>query len=257
MRQTTWFLVGALLAVAAVSRAGESRVEMRAARAATAPVIDGKLDDAVWQNAPAYPLHRPRDQREFSDTLHANGTVRFAWDDRYFYFAAQFDDDDVISYKDEDDDYLFRYGDLAELFIGPADNTWYWELYASPLGRQATIFWSGMGNLVDWPEDFRAPGVPTGILKDVRFEVAATVDGTLNDWRDVDKGWVVEMAVPVSELTKMGDAWGAGTNWLVFVGRYNYSRYLQDVNIEYATSPLITKTGFHRKKEYAKLVLAE
>ncbi len=40
----------------------------------------------------------------------------------------------------EDQLHHYQMGDLVELFLKPEDYTWYWELYATPIGKK-TNFW--------------------------------------------------------------------------------------------------------------------
>jgi len=249
-----FFAIAGLFISAALARAGEERAEMRAVKAATPIVVDGVLDEEIWENAPAYPMN-PAPGRS-SPIPFAGGTLRFAWDDEHLYFAAELEDDNILAYKDADGEHHYAFGDVIELFVAPADKTWYWELYATPLGRQTVMF---LQRTEDMPPD-SFPRIT--ILEDVRMDVAVKVDGTVNDLGDKDKGWIVEMAVPVSELTKMGDAWGPGSEWTILVGRYDYSRYFdergeQDAQFELSSAPALSRMSFHLKDEYARLVFEE
>ena len=61
-------------------------------RAATAPVIDGALDDAAWQG-PELPTGAWRSYNPLhGDTIPQQTHVWIAYDDRYLYFAFQCDD---------------------------------------------------------------------------------------------------------------------------------------------------------------------
>ena len=242
---------------AAAADAPADRAVVVAVRAEKPPVMDGTLNDPVWEKAQAYPLELPLDRRDDRFSPRNPGKVRFAWDDEHFYLGVEFDDDDITSYMDADGEHLYNFGDLAELFIGPEDNTWYWELYVTPLDRQSVLFIPGRGMLLTPPEDMDLPTPRTMIRKDLRLETAAKADGTINDWRDADKGWTAVMAVPVSLLTSMGDKWGPDGKWLAFVGRYDYSRYADEPGPEYSGHPVLKKTNYHRVNDYARLVFSE
>ena len=128
--------------------------------------------------------------------------------------------------------------------LWPEDRTWYWELYVTPHGRQSSFFYPSPGRML--PSTFR---------DHMRLRVAAQVDGTFNDWSDRDRGWTAEMVVPRQELTKRGEAWGPGAVWRIFVGRYNYAVHLPAV--ELSAMPAVSRTSFHLRDEFARLVLLD
>ena len=204
--------------------------------------VDGRLDEAVWKDAPAYALGLCADRVTAGDTLIEGGRVRFAWNEEYLYMAVEFDDSDVVAEGVEDGEHHSNLGDLAELFLWPEDRSWYWELYATPHGRQSSFFFPGPGRML-----------PSTFGNHVALKIAAQVQGTLNDWSDRDHGWTAEMAVPVEALTARGEAWGPDAAWRVFVGRYNYSAYLPQV--ELSAMPPLSRTSFHLRNEYARLRL--
>jgi len=59
--------------------------------------IDGKLEDACWLEAEAYPLLLPKDRNSGNATPIEIGTVRLAWDEQFFYAAFEFTDSDVVA----------------------------------------------------------------------------------------------------------------------------------------------------------------
>ena len=85
--------------------------------------------------------------------------------------------------------------------------------------------------------------------------VAAQCNGTLNDWRDKDKSWTAEMAMPISDLTTRGDKFGPQADWRILVSRYNYSRYLSEK--ELSMMPKLSETNYHLLEEYAILRLVK
>ena len=85
--------------------------------------------------------------------------------------------------------------------------------------------------------------------------VAANCNGTINDWTDKDTGWTAEMAMPIKDLTANGDTFDAGADWLILIGRYNYSRYIEYP--ELSMSPQISQTNFHLLEDYGVLRLVK
>lgn len=206
-------------------------------------VVDGRLDDSVWQNAPAYPLALSKDLTEDGRKLQETGRVQFAWDDNFFYAAFDFEDSDVVQESDTDQEHHYKTGDVAELFLKPQDGSWYWELYVTPNSLKTAFFFPSRGRL----------GLPSGFNYRSRIEAAAQVDGTLNDWKDRDVRWTAEMAIPRQELAEAGIPLDPENPWRVFVGRYNYSRYLE--NVELSMMPPLSRSSYHLYEEWADLKL--
>jgi hypothetical protein len=234
----------ALLSGCASLRKVETPPAVMTARFAATPVrVDGVLDDAVWQDAVAYPLSLSVAEKAEGKELTEAGEVRVAWDNQFFYVAVRYTDSDVVAEGAEDQLHHYLMGDLAELFIKPADQTWYWEMYVTPAGRKTTLFFPGRGRLgLKSAEDN-----PGGLV------VAAQVQGTLNQWQDKDASWTGEMAVPLRDLTARGESFGPGSAWTIMVSRYNYSRHLPWK--ELSMTPQISKTNYHLIEDYAVLKL--
>lgn len=229
--------------------------------------IDGVLDEQIWKQAPVYSMflsrYRTKAGKKLEETgkklekaakklekavkeLEEVGKVRFAWDDEYFYLAADFEDSDIIAQGQEDEMHHYRYGDLCELFLKPSNQTYYWELYVTPAGKKSSFFWPARSYI----------GLPDCLEKySSGLKVAAQCNGTLNNWQDGDTNWTAEMAMPIKDLEAFGQKFDPGQNWTIFIGRYNYSRYLK--RIEYSMSPQLSQTNYHLYEEYAELELVK
>ena len=217
--------------------------------------LDGKLDEKAWAAAPAYSLVLPLKsssslpesmQKNIGDNIREKGTVKLLWDDNYLYVGAELEDSDVMNEGKDDQTHLYTTGDLIEVFLKPADENYYWEIYGAPNNKKTWFFYPSRGRLV-------FPACAGYLPKDLH--VAAAVDGTLNNWRDRDKGWTIEMAIPIKELTAYGAKFDNSANWTVFFGRYNYSAYLQKP--ELSGYPQLSNVSFHIFEEYAKLRLGK
>lgn len=229
--------------------AEKERPVVEALRTGEPVIIDGRLDDPVWQRAPRYSLHKSIERAADRPRGKVDpGYVQFAWDDEYFYLAARFTDRDVQAWSDEDQRHHYNLGDVCELFLKPRDSTWYWEMYVTPKGNK-TLFWFPGAGLLRHPSNFQHDPTP--------LRVAAQVQGTLNDWSDEDEGWTAEMAVPISLLTDHGDVFEPGAGWLVLVGRYNHSRYGEHHGPQLTSYPKIPGGSFHDSANYANLQLVE
>ena len=205
-------------------------------------VVDGKLDEQVWQNAPAYPLYLSADKDpEGLNPVQENGEARLAWDDDHLYIAMDFVDTDVVAEGKHDNEMHINLGDVGEVFIKPDTNTVYWELYVTPRGKKSTFF------LPSW-----ARFLPSCFDYEMEMTVAASVQGTLNDWTDRDQGWTAEMAIPRTELERYGDTF-PDSGWTILVSRYNYGRYLNQQGPELTMMPRLPKTNFHYIPGYAQI----
>lgn len=175
-------------------------------RAAAPITIDGRLDDAAWQQAPwtddfvdiegdARPKPRFRTR------------AKMLWDDKYFYVAAELEEPHVWGTLTEHDSVIFRDNDF-EVFIDPdGDSHEYYEFEINALNTGWDLLlprpYKDGGKAVD---SWEIPGLKT----------AVHVRGTHNDPRDADQGWTVELAFPwkvLGELAyrpappKDGDQW--------------------------------------------------
>ncbi len=131
---------------------------------------------------------------------------------------------------------------MVELFLSPDGTLRYWEILLAPNGCYSVFFFPSPGRKI-----FCAAA-----RNNVSLQVAAHVDGTMNDWNDRDRGWSLEAAIPLAELTRFGDRFESGS-WRILVGRYNYSATLPA--IEYSAFPQLPVTNFHLRERYAELMI--
>ena len=154
---------------------------------ASAPLnVDGRLDDPAWQNAPWTDLFvdiegdlKPRPK---FDTR-----VKMLWDDSYFYIAADLREPHVWGTLTAHDSVIFHDPDF-EVFIDPnGDNHEYYEFEINALGTGWDLF---------LPKPYKDDGKAMNSWEIPGLKSAVHVDGTLNDARDTDRGWSVELAFP-------------------------------------------------------------
>jgi hypothetical protein len=215
--------------------------------------IDGKLDEGAWAKAPSYSLCLPLKaysnspesmQKNLGKNLREKGAVKLLWDDNYLYVGAEFEDSDVVNEGKEDQSHFYLTGDLLEVFLKPAKENYYWEIYGTPNNKRTWFAIPSRGRLI-------FPACASYLPENLK--VAATVDGTLNNWKDKDKGWTVEMAIPIKELTVYGAKFDNSANWTILLARYNYSAYLE--TSELSAYPQLSNVNWHLYEEYAKLRL--
>ncbi len=196
-------------------------------------LVDGSLDDPAWSLA------------DWTDDFvdiegHTEPQPRFRtrakmlWDDRYLYVGAKMEEPHVWATLKERDSVIFQDNDF-EVFIDPdGDNHEYYEFEANAFGTWWDLlltkpYKDGGSAVSGW---------------DVRgIEVAAHVNGTINDPRDTDIGWTLEIAFPwaaLGECARKPVPPDEGDQW-----RINFSRVEWDVTVEDGTYRKLEGTPEH------------
>lgn len=159
--------------------------------AESAPRIDGRLDDEVWERSAVWTETYAFNQTEPTDEVKT--TWRALWDENCLYFAFECQDVDVVAAERMRDGQVF-FDDCVKMFLLPNFRfRTYWEL---AIGANGDVFDSIQCKQIDsW-----------GCVSDLSADVsglrhAQVVDGTLNDSSDEDQGYVVEVAVPFDQLS--------------------------------------------------------
>ncbi|WP_205679165.1 carbohydrate-binding family 9-like protein [Aquisphaera insulae] len=175
-------------------------------RASHPLAIDGKLDDPAWRDAA---WTEPFEDIEGSVRPKPRFTTRakMLWDDRYFYIGARLDEPHVWGTLTKHDCVIFQNNDF-EVFIDPdGDNHEYYELEINALNTEWDLF---------LPKPYRDGGGAVDAWEIPGLKTAVHVEGTLNDPRDEDSAWTVEIAIPWKALgefahrpapPKDGDQW--------------------------------------------------
>ncbi len=191
-----------------------------ALKAPQPPAIDGKLDDGAWKAAAwsedfgdiegdkkPKPRHRTR--------------MKMLWDDKALYIAAELDEPDVWAAIAEHDAVIFQDPDF-EVFLDPdGDNHLYGELELN--ARNTT--WDLL-----LTKPYRDGGKAINGWEIAGLKTAVAIDGTLNNPRDKDRGWTVEIAWPWASLKELGDSAAPpkdGDQW-----RINFSRVEWDTEVK-------------------------
>ncbi len=180
--------------------------------------MDGRLDERAWDKAGW--------RADFEDIegskkpLPGHQTrVKMLWNDSTLFIAAELREPQVWATQTQHDDIIFKDNDF-EVFIDPDNNGHnYFEVEVNAFNKIFDLFLpkpyrNGGDALVSWD----VSGLKTGVK----------IDGTLNKPEDVDKGWTVEMAIPLKAM-RMGydiKVPEEGAIW-----RINFSRVEWDTEI--------------------------
>jgi hypothetical protein len=226
-----FLLACVLLALVAAAAAGAPQYLLEpkgyvAYRTATPLTIDGRLDDREWKNAPLSDVFvdiegdaKPRPRHETR--------VRMLWDDAYLYIGATLVEPHLWGTLTQHDSVIFRDNDF-EVFIDPnGDNHEYYELEINALNTTWDLF---------LPKPYKDDGKALDGWEIAGLKTAVHLDGTLNDARDTDRGWSVEMALPWKALGEQarrpspprdGDQWRINfsrVQWPLEVDGRNYRK---------------------------------
>jgi predicted metalloprotease with PDZ domain len=180
---------------------------------ATTPIsVDGRLDDDAWKVAAWTDV--------FVDIEGAiRARPRFAtrakmlWDDEFLYIGALLEEPHVWGTLTAHDSVIFEDNDF-EIFIDPdGDNHDYYEIEINALNT----VWDLM-----LKKPYRDGGPAINEWEIAGLKTAVHVDGTLNNPRDSDRSWSVELAIPwkaLGEFAHRSTPPKAGDQW-----RINFSR---------------------------------
>jgi hypothetical protein len=161
-------------------------------RAADAIVIDGRLDEPAWAAAPwTEPFVDIEGSRKPQPRYQTR--AKLLWDDAYLYIGAELEEPHVWATLTQHDDIVFRDNDF-EVFIDPdGDRREYYEIEVNALGTIFDLFL--VRTYIDG-----GPALHGWDCKGLKS--AVHVAGTLNDPSDVDRGWLVELALPWQALAE-------------------------------------------------------
>ncbi len=198
-------------------------------------VVDGHITDAAWQNA-------PRTERfaeiRFGDPLPYDTYVKMLWNDRGMYFAYYIEQEDIWGTISDRDAFSYYDNDVEIFFDPDGDGKDYFEIEMTALNQVYDIHWD---TRLTWGEDaLTTPPGTWNIFFDFEgLEHAMQYDGTLNNPRDKDKAWTVELFFPwqsFAEYANMPLPPENGNTWRIDFYRCEYDSRSQTSADSYSWS---------------------
>jgi hypothetical protein len=172
-------------------------------------VIDGKREEGDWARAESV------GDFEFTWWKEGDGDrqptdAKLLWDDKFLYVSFVCTDRNVLATRTDHDSDVYR-DDCVEVFASPE------------VDHPERYFNIEMNALSTCLDEYRRTGEkPADSWTAKGIQVAVSVDGTLNDPSDVDRGWSLEVAIPFQLFAhvlpdghpKPGDQWRLNLNRL-------------------------------------------
>ena len=182
--------------------------------------IDGVPDEAAWAIAPWSDAFEDIEGNKQPKPRYRT-RMKMLWDDKALYIAAELDDPHVWGHLTEHDAVIFADNDF-EVFIDPdGDSQNYGEMEMN--ARNTT--WDLL-----LTKPYKDGGRAINAWEVTGMRTAVKVNGTINDPRDTDKGWTLEIKWPwagLKELSGVTMPPKDGDQW-----RINFSRVEWDILIE-------------------------
>ena len=177
----------------------------------SAPKIDGKLDDPEWKQAPWTSDFVDIEGEERPKPRFRTRT-KMLWDHRYLYIGAQLEEPDVKAKLTEHDSVIFHDNDF-EVFLKPLPSSpSYYEFEMNALNTGWDLF---------LPKPYKMGGSADNSWDIDGLKTAVSIQGTLNNSSDRDRGWTLEIAYPLNAFRSRQQIAppDVGTVW-----RINFSR---------------------------------
>ncbi len=195
-----------------------------------APIVpDGKLDEPVWEKAPWTNYFRDIEGSKKPEPWYKT-RAKLLWDDNNLYIGAYLEEPHVWAKLKQRDTIIFIDNDF-EVFIDPdGDTHLYYELEVNAFGTPWDL-------LLPKPYRDRGPAIFNWDIAGLK--VGTHVDGTINNPSDEDKGWSVEIVIPLNvlkectkggQLPKAGDQWRMGFSRVEWRTHVENGTYVKDIN---------------------------
>ncbi len=181
-------------------------------RAPSPLVIDGRLDEPAWAKS-AWTEDFVDIQGPVKPRPRFKTRAKLLWDSGYLYIGAELEEPDVWATLTARDSVIFADNDFEVFIDARGDTHCYYELETNAFATEWDL-------LLVRPYRDGGPAIHAWDIQGLKTRVS--VDGTLNRPGDKDRGWTVEIALPLEILKETVDGKKPpvpGDQW-----RLNFSR---------------------------------
>ena len=162
-------------------------------------IVDGSLTDTAWGTSPRIALERFPWEAHRETAIREETAVRILRNDTHLFFAFLIEDADMHATEKIRDGEIFKDERIA--------------IYIAPNGPTKKYFCfeiNHLGTLLDYSAKQKLTYNPSWNAKNIR--IASMIDGTINTSNNRDIGVVIEIAIPLEDLTNqspfVGEIWG-------------------------------------------------
>ncbi|HLN22227.1 MAG TPA: carbohydrate-binding family 9-like protein [Bacteroidales bacterium] len=179
--------------------------EYKVAKASAPITIDGKMDEDAWKGAEVqefnyfYRADKPSENQK--------SKFRMLWDDQNIYLFYQCEDTSLTARETNYDGRPYL-DDCAEFFCVPIPDTvnchFGFEINITKARYDYVMLWYYYNNRSVFIRDYNP-----------EYKLEVTYDGTINNDKDKDKMWQMEIAIPLNAFTnfQMMGRPKAGVKW--------------------------------------------
>lgn len=192
-------------------------------------IIDGNLNEPEWNSALWTNFFKDIRGESAAEPFYRT-KAKMLWDEHYFYYAAELEDPHVWATITERDAVIFMDNNF-EIFIDPDGDTHnYYELEINALGT----FWDLL-----LTKPYRNGGRAINAWDIKGLKIGISINGTINDPSDTDKGWTLEVAIPWEVLmeTMPGNLPADGDQWKLNYSRVQWHTEISDGEYVKQTNP--------------------
>lgn len=180
---------------------------------ASGPIkIDGKMNEEAWSDVPwSEPFVDI--EGEIRPKPRQRTRMKMLWDDQNLYIGAYIEETHVWATLKDHDSVIFQDNDF-EVFLDPDGDS---HLYAEMEMNALNTTWDLL-----LPRPYKDGGKAIDAWEIMGLKTGVHVDGTLNNPKDTDQGWSVEIAWPwkgLKEISTVPVPPREGDQW-----RINFSR---------------------------------
>ena len=177
---------------------------------------------------------------DFNRLPSEQAALRCSMDKENLYIEVYMQDKDILSEAvNNKSPKLYNLADAVQILLHCEKQPDIWEINVTS---------NSMSNC------FLMPGAGAALpicSETFNYKYEVSLEGTLNNSKDIDKSWSVKVTVPLSELRRKGLLFTESENWTILVYRNNYGLYL--TGREHSCFPQ-TLRNVYETARFAKLV---